>query len=215
MTDNTDSKFTKLVIFTICKSLRRSDNDRLTCMDTQRVEVFHVTNSDTVVEAVAHNLIFHFLPSLQTLFNQDLRRERESFFGKHVKFFFVVAETRTKSSKRISSTNNYRIAKFLSGTASILNVFYSLTLDCLDIDFIKLLNEEFAVFSIHNSLYRSTKNLSVIFFENTIFIKSHTTVKRSLSAERKQHSIRTFLSDNLLYKVRSNRKEVNLIGYTF
>ena len=42
-------------------------------MDTQRVEVLHVTYGDAVVVAVAHYLILYLLPSLQTLLYQYLR----------------------------------------------------------------------------------------------------------------------------------------------
>ena len=62
-------------------------------MDTQRVEVFHVTYGDTVVETVAYHFVFHLFPAFQALFNQHLRRERESFFSQYVQFFFIVAET--------------------------------------------------------------------------------------------------------------------------
>ena len=61
-------------------------------MDAQRVEIFHVTHRDTVVEAVANYFVFHFLPAFQALLHQYLGREREGFFDQHVQFFFIVAE---------------------------------------------------------------------------------------------------------------------------
>ena len=90
--DNTDSQFTKFMIFTVGQCLRRSNNDRLTGMNPQWVKVLHITNCNTVVEAVADHLVFHFLPAFQALLHQYLGREREGFFDQHVQFFFIVAE---------------------------------------------------------------------------------------------------------------------------
>jgi len=79
-------------------------------MDTQRVEVLHVADRDTVVETVAHHLIFHFFPSLQTLFHQHLRREREGFFNQYIQFLLIVAEAGAEAAQSISGTDNHRIA---------------------------------------------------------------------------------------------------------
>ena len=93
MTDNLDGKRAELVIFAVGEGLRRSNHDTLARMDAQRVEVFHVADRDTIVIAVAHHLIFYFLPTFQTLLHQDLGREREGLFGKFVEFFLVVGKT--------------------------------------------------------------------------------------------------------------------------
>ena len=200
------------MIFAVSQSLRRSDNDRLTGMDTQRVEVFHVTYGDTVVETVAHHFVFHFLPAFQTLFHQHLRRERESFLGQYVQFFFVVAETRAQTSQCVCGTDDDRITQFLGGTACILDILYRFTLDCLHIDFIQLLHEKLTVFRIHDGLYRCTQHACIIFFEDTCLIQSHTTVQCRLSTERQEHTVRTFLGNHLFYEIRSHRKEIDLVG---
>jgi hypothetical protein len=55
--------------------LSRSNYDRLTCMDSERVEVLHITDSDAVVITVTHYLILDLLPSLERLLDENLRRE--------------------------------------------------------------------------------------------------------------------------------------------
>ena len=79
-------------------------------MNTQRVEVLHVTNGDTVVEAVANNLVFHLLPTLQTLLDKNLWRERERLVANGCQLLLVVAETRAQTAKSIGSTNDYWIS---------------------------------------------------------------------------------------------------------
>ena len=183
-------------------------------MDTQWVEVLHVTNCDTVVVAVAHYLILYLLPSLQTLLYQHLRRERESLLGELNEFFFVICETRTESTESVSGTYNNRIAKLCSSLTGLLHILTSLALDSLNVDFVELLNEELAVLCVHNSLNRSTKHLHVILLEDTLTIEFNTAVERSLSTEREQNAVGTLLLDNLLNEVRLNGKEIYLVGNT-
>ena len=60
------------MIFTVCKCLRRSNNNTFTGMNTQRIEIFHVADSDAIVEFVPYNFIFNFFPSLERFFNKNL-----------------------------------------------------------------------------------------------------------------------------------------------
>ena len=73
-------------------------------MDTERIEVLHVTNGDTVVIAVAHHLVFYLLPALQRLLYQHLWREGKGFLCQAVKLLLIIAEARTQSPKGIGST---------------------------------------------------------------------------------------------------------------
>ena len=75
MADDADGKFAEFVVFGVCEGLRWSDNDGLSGVDAEGVEVFHVADGDAVVEAVAYHLVFHFLPSLEALLHEYLGRE--------------------------------------------------------------------------------------------------------------------------------------------
>ena len=46
-------------------------------MNTERVEVLHITDGDTVVVAVTDDLVLDFLPALEALLYEDLRGEGE------------------------------------------------------------------------------------------------------------------------------------------
>ena len=72
MADDTDSQFAQFMIFGIGKCLRRSDNDTFAGMDSQGVEVFHITNRNTVVETVAYHFVFNLFPAFETLLHQYL-----------------------------------------------------------------------------------------------------------------------------------------------
>ena len=54
-----------------------SHNDRFTCVNTQRVEVFHRGNGEATVVRITDALKLNLLPSLQALLNEYLRCESE------------------------------------------------------------------------------------------------------------------------------------------
>ena len=66
-------------------------------MDTERVEVLHITDGDTVVVAVTYDLVLDFLPAFEALLYEDLRGEGEGLATKFVKLSFVVAEAATQA----------------------------------------------------------------------------------------------------------------------
>ena len=98
---------------------------------------------------------------------------------------------------------------------SIFRIFYGFTFNGLDIDFVQFLYKEFTVFRIHNGLYGSTENFYTIFLKNSVFVEGNTAVQCRLSTKGKHNAIRTFFFDDFLYKIRSDRQEINLVGNAF
>ena len=62
-------------------------------MDSERVEVLHVADGDTVVILVTDHLILNLFPALERLLHENLRRERESLGAKFLKLLVIVTET--------------------------------------------------------------------------------------------------------------------------
>ena len=136
MAHNADRQLAEFVIFAVGQSLRRSNHNRFARVDAERVEVFHVADRDAVVEAVAHHFILHFFPALQALFDQNLRRERESLLGQFVEFGLIVAKSRSESAQRVSRTDNHGITQRFGCAACIFQRFHGLALDRFDIDLV-------------------------------------------------------------------------------
>ena len=72
MAHNLDGQCAQFVILAIGKCLRRSYDNTLAGMYSERVEILHVADSDAVVILVAHNLVLNLLPSLETLLHKYL-----------------------------------------------------------------------------------------------------------------------------------------------
>ena len=212
--DNADSQFAQFVIFAVGECLRRSHHDTFARVDTQRVEVLHVAYRDAVVVAVAHHLVFNLFPAFKRFLYQNLGRERQRLFGFQPQLLFVVAETAAQSAQRIGSPDDDGVAQF---GGSLNGIFYRVdgfALNGLDIDFVEFLDEEFAVFGIHDGLYRRTQYLHVIFLERAGLIELYTAVESRLPAEGQQDAVGLLLLDNPLDEVGGNRQEVNLVGHT-
>ena len=61
--DNFERGIPEHLIFFIRQRLAGRDDYRVAGMNADGVEVFHITNGDTVIEAVTYHFIFHFFPA--------------------------------------------------------------------------------------------------------------------------------------------------------
>ena len=64
MTDDTNRKRTQFVVLIIGESLRRCNYNTLAGMNTERVEILHITYRNTIVVGISYNLVFNLLPAL-------------------------------------------------------------------------------------------------------------------------------------------------------
>ena len=63
---------TEHMVFLIGKGLGGADNNRVACVNTDRVDIFHITNGNCGVVRVPYYLVFNFLVALNALFHQNL-----------------------------------------------------------------------------------------------------------------------------------------------
>ena len=60
------------MVLVVGKCLRRSYHNTLSGMYSERVEVFHIADSDAVVVFVAHHFVFYLLPAFETFLYENL-----------------------------------------------------------------------------------------------------------------------------------------------
>jgi hypothetical protein len=97
MSDNLDGSASKHVILLVAQGLTRRNYNGVTSVDAKRIEVLHVAHSDTVVVGVTNDLVFYFLPALERLLDEDLRREGKRSSGHVAELLLVVGETGTQT----------------------------------------------------------------------------------------------------------------------
>ena len=93
-----------------------------------------------------------------------------------------------------------------------LHFFYSracLTLDGLHANLIEPFHKQVAILRVDNGLYWGAQHFDTVFLQNTFLIQFHTAVQGRLSAKRQQDTIRAFLLNDTLHKLRSYRLEIH------
>ena len=80
--NDVQSSSAKHLILFVRQSNRRSNNNAVAGMNTNRVHILHRTNGDDVAFAVTNDLKLNLLPTGNTFFNQDLsdRRKAQTVF---------------------------------------------------------------------------------------------------------------------------------------
>ena len=183
-------------------------------MNTDRIEVFHVTDGNTVIIGITDYFIFYFFPACHTAFNQCLTDKAvfQTSVNDFIKFFFVSCNTAASTTQSISRSDDKWEANFISKFLSCTNCLNDCTFRNRLIDFLHCFFEKFAVFCPFDTFNLSAKKLDIVFCQNTFFIKVHSKVQSNLSAQRSQERIRTFFSDNTFQKFAIQRFNINTVS---
>ena len=215
MADNLNRQLLQHLQLTLVERAGGSHYDRLTGVDTQRVEVLHTCNGKAVVVAVADNLKLDLLPAFERLLDQNLLRVSERTLAQLHKLLLVAADTTTQATQRISRANHNREADLASCCDSVLHRLYGLRDGGLDVDLVELLHEQIAVLGCHNSLDRRAEHLDAILLQNTFLVQFRTAVQRGLTTECEQNTVGLLFFDDLLNEVRGYGQEVDAVGDAF
>ena len=96
-------------------------------MHAYGVKVFHITDSDTVIIAITHDLVFDFLPAGHAALNQHLTNQGvvQSLDYDVDEFFFVLRDTAARAAHGVSRAHDYRVADFIGKVHSAGHIFHN------------------------------------------------------------------------------------------
>ncbi len=80
--DDVEAGAAQHLIFGVGKRERRGDDDRISGVDSDGIDVLHVADDDAVVGTVAQDFVFDFLPAQQRAFDQRLMDQRDRKTGR-------------------------------------------------------------------------------------------------------------------------------------
>mmetsp|Transcript_788 Transcript_788/g.1341 ORF Transcript_788/g.1341 Transcript_788/m.1341 type:complete len:332 (+) Transcript_788:1885-2880(+) len=109
-------------VLPVGECLGRCDNDTVTSVDAEGVEILHVTNRDTVVPAVPDDFVLDLLPAAEVLVDEDLVGSGESLLGELHELVIVGGEARSEPSKGKCSTDEDGVADFVRSLLGLLDV---------------------------------------------------------------------------------------------
>jgi hypothetical protein len=212
MSDDPDGSGAEHVVVLIRESLRRSDDDRVTGVNTKRVEVLHVTDSNAVVLAITDNLVLDLLPALHTALNKNLRAGGEGLVAEVNVLFHVLGESTAETSKCVGGTNNDGEADLLNSAHGLIEVVCGLGLGARSTNGVHAPGKELTVFGGDDSVDGSTENLDAKLLE--LVLELDTDREGGLSTESAVDGIRTLLDDDLADELGVDGQEIHLVGET-
>ena len=186
-------------------------------MYTNRVNVFHVADSNTVSCTVTHYFVFDFFPSRDTTFykNFSYTGKSETILEDFSQFVFVISDTTATSTKCVSRTENDRISYLFSKSHTIFYCCYDFRSSNRLTDFFHGVFEFLTVFSLLDRLCCGTDQAHIMFFEKTFFFQFHCKVQTCLATQCRQYAVRFFFKDQLFYNLYSKRLNINFICNVF
>ena len=215
MADNLNRELLQHLQLTLVERAGGSHHDRLTGVDTQRVEVLHTCYGEAVVVAVADNLELDLLPAFERFLDQNLLRVSERALAQRHELLLVAADTATQTTQSVCRANHNRETDLASGSDCVLHRLDGLRDGGLNVDLVEFLHEQIAVLGCHNSLDRSTEHLDAILLQNTVLVEFRTAVQCGLTTECEQNTVGLLFFDDLLNEVGCYGQEVDAVGDAF
>ena len=215
--DNIKSRCTKHLILFVTKSLRWCNYNRVSCVNTNRVNIFHIADGNTVSCTVTHYLILNFFPACDTAFYQNLSDtgKTKSILQDLAKLIFIMGNTAAASTKGISRTKYNRITDGIGKCKSILYCCNNLRCCNRLTNFFHGIFKFLTVLSLLNGLSCSSDQSYIMLLQETLFIQLHSQIQACLSAKSRKYTVRFLLQDQLLYNLYSKRFNINTVSNVF
>ncbi|KAI3479544.1 hypothetical protein L1887_58356 [Cichorium endivia] len=212
MTDDVDGGGSEHVVIVVAERLRGGNDDRVTRVDTERVKVLHVADSDAVVAAITHDLVLDLLPALHRLFDEHLGRVGKGSSAELAQLLDVVGETGAETAERESGTDDDGEADRLGGSERLVPVVGGGRRGALLADLLHGLGEEVTVLGGDDGVDGRTKDLDTHLGE--LVLDLDTDVERGLTTKGAVDTVRSLVLDDLEHKLGGDGEEVDLVGET-
>ena len=169
-------------------------------MDTNRVDIFHIADSDAVSCAVTHYFVFDFFPACDTSFYQDLSYsgKTQSVLQNGLQLCLIMGDSTAASAKSIGRTQYYRITDGLCEGNTILHTLNNLGCRTGLSDLFHGILEFLTVLRLLDGSCCSSEELYPMGSKEPAFCKLHTKIQSGLSAKRRQDAVRFFFFNDLL-----------------
>ncbi len=211
--DHADGGLTQLHVLAVGEGLGGGDDDRVTGVDTQGVEVLHVADGDAVVEAVAHDLVLDLLPAAEVLVDEDLLGAAEGLSGEVDQRLVVGGEAAAEATEGEGGTDEHGIADAVGDVEGLLDAEGGGGGGELLVDLQELLLEELAVLSVDDGLDGGAEDLDVVLLEDLGLVELDTDVQGGLTTHRDEDGVGALLLDDLGDELGGDGEEVDARGH--
>ena len=213
--DDVERRGAQHLVFLVGQGLAGCDNDRVTGVYANRVNVLHVTDGDGVALAVAHDLILDFLPACDALLDQNLVDTRVHNTGRSdlAQLLPGVRDTAAGTAQSVCRTDDDRQTDLLGECNRILDRVYDLGSDARLADLLHGVLEHLAVFGLSDGVRVCAQQLNAVLVEETVSGQVHCQVQTGLTAEVGDQGVRTLFLDDFLDRVQGHRLNIYLVSH--
>ena len=213
LTNNAQARTAEHLILMICERLGRCHDDAVTGMHTNRIEILHIADGDTVVIAIAHDLVLDFLPAGHTALDEHLADHAvlEALDDNFNELFLVIGNAAAGSAHRIGRTHDDRIADLIGKGNRRCNIFNNGAFRNRLIQLLHGFLEKLTILCLFYSRKRGSQKFYLIFFKNSLLGKLYRQIQSCLAAQCCQQSVRTLLGNDIFQKLHRKRLDINTI----
>ena len=138
-------------------------------MDTHRINIFHITDSNHVSRTVAHYFILYFLPSGNTALHQNLAHagKPQAVFQNFRALFRIFCDSAAGTAQGIGRPEHHRIADLRGYSQAVRNAFHNLGGSHRLSDFFHGFLKHFPVLSFFYSKGCGSDETHAVFFKDS------------------------------------------------
>ena len=191
----------------------RCDDDTVTGMHADRVDVLHAADRDRMVIGVTHDFKFDFLVSLDGLLNENLmnRGKLEGIVSDFNEFLLVVRKAAAGAAERERRTEDYRVADIERSFLCLFDGVGDFRRNDRLADRLAHFLEELTVFRTFNTVAAGADQFDTALFQNALLLQLHREIQTGLSADARQDRIRTLIAQDLCDIFQCQRLHVYLV----
>ena len=203
-----------LILF-IRQSYCGGDDDGVAGMDAYRVEVFHGAHRDHIAAAVAHHLEFHFFPTSDAAFHQNLGNgtQPQASFADTFQIGAVVADAAAAAAQSKSGAHDDRVADFLGKCQRVLQCIDDFGRNHWLADGFHGIFKHLAIFCFVDRIRVCAQQHYIMFLQEPGFGQLHRKGQARLPAQCGQNAVRLFFFDDALNGFQCQRLDVNMVGH--
>ena len=201
------------MILLVGKRLRGTYHDGVARVNTNRIDVLHITDGNGGIVMIPHDLVFDFLEALDALLYKHLmhRGKCQGVFHQQKKFFFIVGKAATRSTKRKGGTKHNGISDLPCDLQSFFDrIGYIRGKNGLAETLAQLL-EKLSVLCSLNRFTACSEKLDTAFLKDSLFFKLHSQIQSRLTADTGQDRVGALITNNLCDIFQCQRLHIDLI----
>ena len=159
----------------IRQCLCRSNDNTVTCMNTDGIKILHAANGDAVVIAVTDDLELDFLPSGNAALDEYLPNHRvvKPLDDRRNELFLILGNTTACAAHCIRRAYDDRISDGVCKFDSRMNILDNRALGNRFAEFLHCFLEPLAILRLLNCLQRGAEQFHAMLCENALLGKLH------------------------------------------